>query len=316
MSSFSPFIHQFSELQTSQDDDIETYYHRYTLLAKPYPPPNDQSKNAYKISLAQILNYLIDFGIGYNSVCITTLTNEQQFSTGMYVNRHETNSSKRPATVADLKTIVEKIVRSMVYHTVYHNGTTDGVKKTNNIYPTYLFTLDENITSEKLKELTGIDYVEVADFKDFPCTEGRDYLMPKYTDGYIPVDDMLICPKHGHKSNDSLQNSWKYHWYVKISSNKKLIIWAGHATKLGNMLLYKTKSPDVTLNTINCGTKNDELKWTNNASAEYKCEPSWEYPESVLCHKNNPVYPANTKDGNVSIRWPGRRYRLFKQVGI
>ena len=305
MSSFSPYLHPFTNLETSQDDDLETFFDRYTLLSK------KSERNTYKISLAQMINYFIDFGIGYNSVCVTTVTNRQEFSTGMYVNRHKTESDKRPATVADLKAIVEKVVRAMVHHTVYHNTEDDpcGMKTTNNIYPTYFFTLDANLTSEKIKQLTNVDYIEIADFTDFPCTNSKEYSMPNYEDGFIPKDLMLVCPKHNHTADDSMKKSWKYYWNVKIGPKSKGIIWTNHDKSLPTLLFTKYNLDD-TLRYINQNNGNH-----TSETASYSCTPSWEYPNGVICYPNDPVYPTNTIGEGVCIRWPGRRYRLFKQVG-
>lgn len=309
MSSFSPYLHPFENLQTSQDDNLESYYNRYTLLATPVEDRDiAETRNLYKISLAQIINYFVDFGIGYNSVCETTLTSQQEFLTGMYVNRHKTESVKRPATVADLKAIVEAVVRSMVNHTVYQNRDPRGMRATNNVYPTYIFTLDEKLTTEKIKELTNKDYIEIADFTDFPCTNSKDYNMPNYESGFVPRNIMLVCPKHGHTADDSMKKSWKYHWNVKIGPKSKNIIWSNHAKSLPTLLFTKYNLDD-TLRYLNENKGNH-----TEENASYSCTPSWEYPNGVTCYENTPVYPKNTIGESVSIRWPGRRYRLFKQV--
>ena len=126
MSSFSPKTYQIYQYDNTDLSDISYYYNCFTLLEKP------KERNVYKVSLAQMLHYMFDFGIGYNSKCVTTVTTQQQFLVGKYVNRHATNSDKRPATVADLKKKILDVVEAMVKRSVRHNGQT--IRKTNTIF--------------------------------------------------------------------------------------------------------------------------------------------------------------------------------------
>ena len=173
MNNFSPRTYQIYQYDDTDLSQISYYYNCFTLLEKPV------ERNVYKVSLAQMLHYMFDFGIGYNSKCVTTLTTQQQFILGRYVNRHATESVKRPATVADLKRKILDVVEEMVRRTVKYNGRL--MAKSNTIFPKYLFTLDTSLTPLKLKQITGHDYVEVSDFENFAYSSSDpSYNMPKY----------------------------------------------------------------------------------------------------------------------------------------
>jgi len=314
--SFSPYIYQISELKSLSLPSIDECYNDFTLLVKPDTDnPSKPSRNVYKVSLAQMLHYFNDFGLGYNSVCSTTVIVQQQFSSAMYVNRHGTNSPKRPATIADFKKKVLDIVNAMIAHVVQSDGM--GVEVADTVYPKCIFTLDEMLDVVKLKQLTGRDYIEIKDFTDFAyANSGNPYSMPKYQDGYIPADEMLMCPQHNHGYDKRMKKSIKYQWCAKLKPNGKTIWWR-HAWNVGltrGELL--TEYDNVLTNIFNLYTPPGQDD-TLHTSISTSCTPNWEYPaKNINCYDNNPVYPINTVETNgskqVSIRWPGRKYRLFK----
>ena len=86
MGTFTPYtykISDFHQLKNYNGSELDAYlYETFTMLNKPV------KRNVYKISLAQILHYFIDFGIGFNSVCSTNVTSIQTFRTTRYMNRH------------------------------------------------------------------------------------------------------------------------------------------------------------------------------------------------------------------------------------
>lgn len=309
MSSFSPYIYNFNKsgiFTTLQIDvgDINSYYETFTILVKP------EKRNVYKISLAQMLNYFVDFGIGYNSVCSHELKKDQVIYTAMYVNRHQSTSNKRPATVADFKKKLFGVVDAMIAHVVQPD--TSGMHNSNRIYPTYFFTLDETLDSYKLKKITGKDYTEVTNFSDFAYSASTNYSMPKYPDGYVPADTMLLCPEHDHKDiSKEMKKSIGYDWSSWLKPQGHTM-WDGHAGNV-NVKQFSKYNFDQWINPIYSG------KIASTEECAVETSPRWEKPQSVSCFENEKVYPKNTLDvyggKYVTIRYPGRRYRLFKMVG-
>ena len=309
MSNFSPKTYRIGRYDSTNLGNISNYYNCFTLLEKPVKATSPTSgRNVYKISLAQMLYYMFDFGIGYNSKCVTTLTKPQQFKLCKYVNRHKTESDKRPATVADLKEKILNVVVELVNKTVKH-GTSLISSKTNSIFPKYIFTLDKNLTTLKLKQTTGHDYVEMSDFENFAyASKDPSHSMPKYTNGYVPISAVRCVPKHDHDPHQKMSDSIWYNWGLHIEPDGKSA-WSGH---LGSILVSKAGGwPDNYLGTVR-GITPAYVP----VSASYT--PSWDKPTGVSCFENkekDPINIKNTSGGNMlSIRYHGRRYRLFKRI--
>lgn len=305
MSTFSPYtyrVSQFASYQGLSNDNIDAYYNVYTMLAKPI------KRNVYKLSLGQLLHYMVDFGIGYNSVCITTVTNLQKFTTGMYVNKHETDSWERPATVADLKEKVFDVVKKIIEVTIKgnnNNPTNKGVKKINTIYPKCIFTLDASTQyADKLKLLTGHTYSEVS-FNNFAYSSSSSYT-PEYSSGYAPADDFLMVPNHSHDTHENMKKAISYSWSTSWVT-KGNTMWQGHANHT-KMAQFEGHHWDSAINYL----------WEPSPFEYVECTasttPSWETPE-VECEDSEKKYPDDTVtiSGSkmISLRWPGRRYRLF-----
>lgn len=312
MSSFSPYTYDISQLNSYEglsNKNIDEYYNVFTMLAKP------EQRNVYKLSLGQLIHYMVDFGIGYNSVCKTTVTSLQKFTTGMYVNKHGTKSPLRPATVADLKEKVKDVVIKMVRATVRGvrqsvTTSTDGAKAINTIAPKYLFTLDtDSHLADKLKLLTNHTYTEITDFKDFAYTSNTSFT-PQYANGYAPADDFLMCPEHNHSSDENMKKAAKY----EIGASLKPMgntMWSGHAIniKLAEFTKYHY---DKAINPL--WPVADTIS-AEPASAE--ANASWKVPD-VVCETSEDVYPDKTiiigGKKYISLHWPGRRYRLFERT--
>lgn len=317
MSTFSPYKYNMSNFKTTQINNRDLYYQTFTFLSKP------EKRNTFKLSLAHMINYLVDFGIGYNSVCVTTITTQQSFNTGMYVNRHDTKSKLRPATAVDFKEKIIGAVKAMIRHTVnYYNGSTVknkwGLVKTNTLYPKYLFTLDTSLTPEKLFKITGQTYVEVKDFQDFAHTSEAQYLMPnEFKDGYVEAKDMLLCPAHTHTTDLSRHINYSCGASIKPPSNA---IWSG--TLRQGEFLNDYPGPNGGKFAGDSYTKfdNGRIRQTEGqcGTTEVNCSvsPSWKYPTDVKCYESEKKNPINTIDVDgknvVTLRYPGRRYRLFK----
>lgn len=308
MSNFSPYIYEINNLPLVTIKKIETLFDHFTFLNKP------KERNVYKVSLAQLIHYLIDFGIGYNSVCITTLLPEnngnQEFATTMYVNRHETESPLRPATVVDLKEKLLGAIRTLIHATIQEDRF--GATVVDTIYPKYIFTLDTKLTSSKLKQLTGKDYVEEENFTDFPFTNSTTS-QSKITNanGLVPADSVLLCPNHNHGGtvNETMKNAINYSWSIYLKP-KGDTVWEHH----GNIMFIHHGGFH------NGGRDALSPVWNGNVSSHIgtvtapSFSPSWQFPTGVSCYANDPVYPTNNTSGGVTIRYPGRRYRLFKLV--
>ena len=308
MSNYSPYIYNLGDLPLVTIKKIEEYFEHFTFLDKP------NERNVYKISLAQLIHYLIDFGVGYNSVCTTAVTSRQEFATTMYVNRHESSSPLRPATAADLKEKLLKVVETLIHETVQQDKY--GVYATDSIYPKYIFTLDEELDSIKLKQLTGKDYIEEKDFVDFPFTATTaPSTTITYEDGYVFADFLLLCPEHKHGGDDKFTNqmskSIKYSWHAYLKPDKG-VAWWGHINNI------HTKSDDGTSDPIGTLYNQVSSRWKPTTCNSPSISPSWQFPNSVSCYPNEKVYPGNTEDVKggkyVNIRYPGRRYRLFKRA--
>ena len=308
MSEYSPYIYQINEFSPTTINNWETdLFSYYTLITKP------TKRNTYKISLAQMIKYCIDFGIGYDSVCITTVTTQQQFHSTMYVNRHYTTDGKRPATVADLKKKIYDIVKILIRETVKKNaaGVPTGLLKRDTIYPKYIFTLDSDLNTDKLKLLTGKTYEKQDNFSDFPFTKSTSSTsIITYSDGYVPSADTLMCPRHDHDkkvSGGSISYSCKP--YVKSSSGN--IIWADHLFRFG--MSTAGGWTDEAINPSYHGT----MTTAQVSSPEYTGSGlGWEYPDStVSCAMSDNIPPAGARyNGSSSIRYPGRKYILFKRT--
>lgn len=311
MNSFSPYTYNISQLNSYEglsNQNIGEYYNVFTMLAKP------NKRNVYKLSLGQLIHYMVDFGIGYNSVCETTVTSLQKFSTGMYVNKHGTHSPLRPATVADLKEKVKNVVKKMIRVTVrgVNQGapSTEGAKAINTIAPKYLFTLDtDSHLADKLTLLTNHPYTEITDFKDFAYTSNTSFI-PQYANGYAPADDFLMCPEHSHSSHEKMKKAAKYE--IGVSLNPKgNTMWAGHAINI-SLAKYKGHHYDKAINPLWPGPASPA---TGEAAAQ--ANANWKVPE-VLCENSENVYPDKTitigGKKYISLHWPGRRYRLFKRT--
>lgn len=308
MANFSPYtyrVQEFAAYEGLSNQNIDAYYNVYTMLAKP------KKRNVYKLSLGQLLHYMVDFGIGYNSVCVTAVTNLQKFATGMYVNRHETHSDFRPATVSDLKEKVLDVVREMIRATVKGTSTAnDGIKEINTVYPKYIFTLDTSTDfADKLKLLTNHTYVDVTTFNDFAYTSSTTFI-PLHLDGYARADDFLMCPLHDHDPHSKMSEAISYSIGVSFRP-KGSTMWAGHAGH-AKLAQFKHHNYDSVINPIynpNFGTGYVEVTASANAS--------WEKPR-VICEESENKYPDGTITVNgikqISLRWPGRRYRLFKRT--
>jgi hypothetical protein len=311
MSNFSPYIYEINNLPLVTIKKIETLFDHFTFLNKP------KERNVYKVSLAQLIHYLIDFGIGYNSVCITTLLPEtngnQEFASTMYVNRHETESTLRPATVVDLKEKLLGAIRTLIDATIQEDRF--GATVVDTIYPKYIFTLDTKLTSSKLKQLTGKDYVEEEDFTNFPFTNSTTS-QSKITNanGLIPADSVLLCPNHNHGGtvNDTMKNAISYSWSIYLKP-KGDTVWQNH----GGIIYeygggFHSEGWDKQISPIWNGDcySSGNIGEVNVPSFS----PSWQFPTGVSCYANDPVYPTNNTAGGVTIRYPGRRYRLFKLV--
>lgn len=304
MSYFSPYKYNMSKFSEIISLDIEQYYNIFTMLNKP--------KNVYKVSLAQLLKYLVDFGIGYNSVCSTEVTTYQTFNSIKYVNRHGSTSNNRPANISDLKIKLFDVLKAMIRHTVKPDKT--GLNRTNSIYPKYIFTLDpSNNFSSKLFNLTNHEYVEVEDFADFAHTSSNQYVMPKYEYGYVPADSLLLCPKHKHSPHDKMYDALSYKWHAQFTTSGK-VAWAGSMNGI-SVQRFDGLHYDSSVNPL-CNINDIPANMYKEAKVEMS--PSWEKPDSVLCYENEKKYPTNSVDVDggkqLSIRYPGRRYRLFKRL--
>lgn len=310
MSRFSPKTYQIYQYDNTDLSQISYYYNCFTLLEKPI------ERNVYKVSLAQMLHYMFDFGIGYNSKCVTTLTTQQQFTVGRYVNRHATQSPLRPATVADLKKKILNVVEALVKRSIRHKGNL--IAKSNNIFPTYLFTLDNTLDALKLKQITGHDYVEMSDFENFAyISNSSPYVMPKYRTGYVPISAVRCVPNHSHDTHSKINRTISYSWSLGIFPK-------GHSSWAGHMFNISCSSAggwtDNTLGQVMGLNFADSSSETGNTYqdcvATLHC--SWDKPSGVSCYENeekDPVNTVSTTDGSkLSIRYFGRRYRLFKKV--
>ena len=309
MSNFSPRIYQVSSFKEKNFSNPSEYFNYFTLLDKPV------KRNVYKISLAHMLHYMINFGIGYDSVCVTTLTTQQQFDLGRYVNRHGSTSVNRPATVADLKEKILKIVDTLVDHAV--SSTNNGLlRRTNTIYPTYILTLDTEITPSKLKDITYHDYVELDDFSDFLYSGPSAYEMPKYSDGYVPLSAVKTVPLHSHDPHKDIRKAMSFSGGAKLKPAGKSI-WYGHGSKIW---LCGKHENGVRVETGGNGTKpgtfqkHNTVELSSGGRASCSVSYSWETPTGAECAENAEKDPVNTKGGKLSIRYPGRRYRIFKRI--
>lgn len=311
MNSFSPKTYQIHQYDDTNLSQISNYYNCFTLLEKPI------ERNVYKVSLSQMLHYMFDFGIGYNSKCVTTVTTQQQFTLGRYVNRHATSSTKRPATVADLKRKILDVVEAMVKRTVQYpltsNITANLIKKTNTIFPKYLFTLDTSLTPLKLKQITGHDYVEVSDFENFSyASNSTSYNMPKYQNGYVPLDSVRCVPKHTHKFHSSIDKTISYSWGIGLHPQGNSC-WAGHAFNISC-----SRAGGWVDHHIGQAMGSDFGSGSEcmiEVAGEMFC--SWDKPTGVSCFENEEKEPVNTVNSNgkkLSIRYHGRRYRIFKKI--
>ena len=310
MSTFSPYVYnveKFSRITGLNNSNTDAYYDLYTMLSKPL------KRNTYKLSLAQILHYMTDFGIGYNSICEHELSKKQLFMTCMYVNRHNSNSVKRPATIADVKLKLIDVVHAMIRHVV-KDSDKSGIKKVDIIYPKYLFTLDtDEYFGQKLERLTDKHYVEVDGFTDFAyaASSGNPW-NPSYSKGYVPADSLLMCPKHDHVPHENMKYAVDYNWSIKLSPQGN-IAWDQYMAGF-NLHTFKNANQDTAVNP--CGGPDGAI--SNIIPIEAEGHASWQYPDNITCYPNPTVYPKNTVniDGKnmVTIRYPGRRYRLFKRV--
>ena len=310
MGSFSPKTYQIYQYDDTNLSQISYYYNCFTLLEKP------EERNVYKVSLAQMLHYMFDFGIGYNSKCVTTLTTQQQFATGRYVNRHATLSPKRPATVADLKRKILDVVEALVKRSVkypYPNGNL--ISKINTIFPKYLFTLDSSLTTLKLKQMTGHDYVEMTDFENFAyASDSSVYTMPQYNTGYVPVSAVRCVPVHSHNTHQDIKKSISYSWSAKLSPQGNSA-WAGkHLFNIS--CSYNSHSGPVDPVGKVGGANHSGAGGVIDCVASMS--PSWDKPSGVSCFENEEKDPVNTVSNGeskvLSIRYHGRRYKLFKRV--
>lgn len=310
MSNFSPYIYELKNLPLVTIKEIDNLFENFTFLNKP------KERNTYKISLRQLIHYLIDFGIGYNSVCITTLLegNKQQFASTMYVNRHESRSPLRPATVVDLKEKLRGAIETLISETIQNNRS--GVTVVDTIYPKYIFTLDTKLDSFKLKQLTGKEYIEDTDFVDFAYSNTTQSIS-KITreNGYIPAKMLLLCPSHDHGKtvNETMKKSINYHWdcYLKPDDG---VAWFNHINDVFILNHGSGYGDDAIGSPWNADYSGGHLPSAEVTGPSFS--PSWQFPDGVECYPNDEVLPKNTIDGeNVTIRFPGRSYRLFKQVG-
>jgi hypothetical protein len=306
MSSFSPKTYQIYQYDDTNLSQISYYYNCFTLLEKP------KERNVYKVSLAQMLHYMFDFGIGYNSKCVTTVTTQQQFLVGKYVNRHATNSDKRPATVADLKKKILDVVEAMVKRSVRHRGQT--ITKTNTIFPKYLFTLDTSLTTSKLKRITGHTYVEMSDFENFAyASNDSSYDMPKYQNGYVPIANVRCVPEHVHGVNDSIQKTISYKWGGSLTPQGNSA-WTGGAQGWHIFNIQCDRFHHHHCDTIG---KVRSIIVTSSDECHATMTPSWDKPSGVSCFENAEKDPDNAKNTEagkqLSIRYYGRRYKLFKR---
>lgn len=306
MSTFSPYkyrLNGFDKIKSMNNSHIENFYNAFSFFNKPI------QRNAYKISLAQILNYLVDFGIGYNSVCVTTVTTYQSFNTARYVNRHGTSSDKRPATISQIKEKLKDAVQAMIRHAVKYGNTNNGIKKIDTVYPKYIFTLDtDKNLIQKLKLLTGCTYKDISDdFTDFAYTSDTGYAMPAYSNGYVPADTLLMCPPHNHETHPDMRKSMVYKWSVTLETHGN-VGWEGCMNGC-YLAQYQTMHEDPVLSPAT-GPSN-----IVTVVVESKGTASWQYPNGVVCEENEKVYPENTMEVGgknvVPIRYPGRRYRLL-----
>ena len=112
MNDFTPYIYEIGGLPSVTIKKIEDYFNHFTFLDKP------DYRNVYKLSLGQLINYMVKFGIGYDSVCITSITNQQEFKTTMYVNRHESTDMRRPALEKNMLKLILQIfhLQKRQYH--------------------------------------------------------------------------------------------------------------------------------------------------------------------------------------------------------
>lgn len=315
MKSFSPYIFKIHELSPLTIDDINSYYNSSTFLGK----DKDKKRNAYKVSLAHLIHYLVDFGIGYNSVCVTALSKPQVFTSGLYVNRHSTRSKQRPATVADLKEKVLDILETLIRVAVRGNGTadnsTDGIRDRNKIFPKCIFTQDKSSgLINKLKKLTGHTYQE-KEFTDFIFTSSN-YVNTRleYENGYITdIDNYLTIQAHTHDVA-SLGNKITYKADGHLDPQGNTVWGNWH---LINSLAYTDGSTkDTNINPINgAKTESDVSSHLCEEAAYTSPTIPWAYPSGVNCAPGGRMDPAGltTIGGNkcINIRYPGRRYRLF-----
>jgi hypothetical protein len=106
-----------------------------------------------------------------------------------------------------------------------------------------------------------------------------------------------------------MEKAIKYKVEVNLTTNGN-IMWQGHAnhTKLAQFQHYHY---DKAVNPL------WEPEFKSYGSVEANVQASWKKPD-VECEDSEDKYPENTiKIGGkkyVSLRWPGRRYRLFKRT--
>jgi len=206
-----------------------------------------------------------------------------------------------------------QVVEALVRHIVKTDKS--GIRQNNRVYPRYLFTLDadKNLAS-KLFQLTGKNYVEVTGFTDFAYTgNGRVREMTANPNGYIPAASLLMCPSHSHEPHPNMKYSCNYWWYAKMSpqGNTGWDQYVGGDKPGGTGLQrYSGHHKDTALTPIYKVTQD------NRATVQAIGSASWKYPDSIICEENKKVLPLNTvtidKSDQVTIRYPGRRYRLFK----
>ena len=126
-----------------------------------------------------------------------------------------------------------------------------------------------------------------------------------------------MCPAHNHGGdvNSNMQDAISYNWKISLAPDNG-IGWVSHVTQV--LGLHKGAARDDHIQTY-WNVANDHGSWPKKLPCACpSMSPNWQFPTSVSCHLNDKVYPPKTKTINdvkyVSIRFPGRRYRLFKQV--
>lgn len=310
--SFNPHIYQVSKFPELSINAFSELSNNYVFLGKP------TKRNIFKLSLAQMLHYFIDFGIGYQSVCVTALHTPQHFDLGRYVNRHGSISDNRPATIADFKEKVLNVVKEMVRHTVnyYSPGSGNplvevngGMRVINNVYPSHIFTLDtDRKLAQKLEELTGYEYVERS-FTDFAyLSSSEQHTMPNFKNGLIPIEKMLYCPEHSHTIG-SMTVKFGYSGRSKPEGKEPA---QSHTSWKGRITGDKSICAGSGKQVVQFGSE-------DNTCASHTFDVSWGQPTGITCYPAKSQEPAGaiTVNGErvISVRYPGRRYRLFVRTG-